>query len=287
MNSVHSVEEILKSVEALPSMPRAVAEIMRTIDDENTTPEMLARIIESDIGLLAGVLKLVNSSYYAVSGGVSSPHQAVIILGFNTIRNLACSEGISSFFRKNKSSDFNFDRFIRHSIAVACCAKLLARELKLNTEIAFVAGLLHDVGQLAVVATLPDMYRTVQEYKKLHGCHISEAEQVVMGTDHAQIGAHLVKRWNFPIEISDAIRCHHQIFDPDKDSRMVDLIHVSEVLSHALDLGVPSQLQEDADQVPPLSDGAMHRLKLSFQQLEPLFDEIEDEYSDVTQLLGV
>lgn len=277
---VHAVEEILKAVESLPSIPKSIAEIIRTIDDDNTTSEMLSAKIEGDLGLLTGVLKLVNSSRYAVRGGVTSPQQAVMVLGFNSIRNLACMEGISDYVRKNSNKGFNFEKFMRHSVGVACCAKRIARQVKLNPEIAFVSGLLHDVGQLAMAITLPHEYRLVEEYQKFHDCHLAIAEQAVLETDHAQIGAHLVNLWNFPPEIGEAIECHHKMFDTESDSRMADLIHVSEVLSHALDLGMTSQ-------VPPLCDNALLRLGLSLLEVRPLFDEIEDEYDDLTQMLGV
>ncbi|MCK9202374.1 MAG: HDOD domain-containing protein [Gallionella sp.] len=278
-SSFKSTEEILGAVESFPSLPQAVVEIIRSIDDDSMTPQLLTRKIESDLGMLAGVLKLANSSRYAVRGGVSSPQQAVTILGFNAIRNLACLDGLSSHFRENSHDDFNFGKFMRHSIGVACCAKFIARRIHLNPDIAFVAGLLHDVGQLVVAVTLPGELHAVMEYKKRQDCHISVAEHAVLGIDHAGIGAHLVDRWNFPSAIGEAIGGHHHVFD-DVSSRMADTVHVAEVLSHALDFG-------GSGQVPPLSHGAMMRLELSFQQMQSHFGEIEDEYSDFAKVLGV
>jgi putative nucleotidyltransferase with HDIG domain len=289
MNETYSVDEILKAVATLPGLPNAVVGVMRTLEDENTTFDMLTRIIESDVGLVAGVLRLVNSSHYAVSGGVSSVHQAVVILGFDTIRGLACTEGISNFFRKNAARDFNIAKFMRHSVGVACCARVLARQVNMNPEAAFVSGLLHDVGQLAMAVTFPEGYRKVQAYKASHDCYLVIAEQAIFGVDHAFIGAHLVDFWHFPKEIGEAIRNHHQIFEAGSDLPMVDLIHVAEVLSHALDLGVINAAQDmdSVNQVPPLSDGALFHLGLTFGQMESLFEEIEDEYSDMVQMLDV
>lgn len=281
------VDEILKTVETLPSLPKAVAEIMRVIEDDTTTPEMLTKIIESDIGLVTGVLRLVNSSRYAVRGGVASTQQAVMILGFNTIQSIACTEGVSSYFRRHASVNFDFDAFMRHSLGVACCARVIAKQVNLNPEIAFVSGLLHDVGQMAVAVSFPNIHQMVQAHIKQYDCHIAVAEHAVMGMGHAQIGAHLAKIWRFPTEIIEAIRCHHQIFDVVSELRMADLIHISEVLSHALDLGVDSQSQDDNDQVPALCDGALRRLQITFGQMGLLFDEIEDEYSDFSEMLGV
>lgn len=274
-----TTEEILGAIEAFPSLPHAVVEIIRSIDDDSVSPMQLARMIEGDLGMLTGVLKLANSSRYAVRGGVASVQQAVPVLGFNAIRNLACLEGVASHFRKNSSADFNFENFMRHSIGVACCAKFIARSIRQNPDIAFVSGLLHDVGQVVVAVTLPDELRAVLGYKRIHDCHVSVAERAVLGMDHAEVGAHLASRWNFPSVISETIGGHHRVFE-EVSSRMADVVHVAEVLSHALDFGCSGQ-------VPPLSQGAMLRLELYFQHVRAHFDEIEDEYCDMSMMLGV
>lgn len=276
---VKSTEEILGAIESFPSLPHAVVEIIRSIDDDSASPTRLARMIEGDLGMLTGVLKLANSSRYAVRGGVSSVQEAVTVLGFNAIRNLACLDGISSHFRKTGRDAFNFEKFMRHSIGVACSAKFVARSLHLNPDIAFISGLLHDVGQVVVAVTLPEEFGEVMAYKKQHDCHVSVAERAVLGMDHAEIGAHLASRWNFPADIGEAIGGHHLVFE-EVSSRMADVVHVAEVLSHALDFG-------SSGQVPPLSHGAMLRLELSFQHVKTHFDEIEDEYCDMAGMLGV
>lgn len=274
-----SAEEILGAVESFPSLPHAIVEIVRSIDDDSVSPAQLARMIEGDLGMLTGVLKLANSSRYAARGGIASVQDAVTVLGFNAIRNLACLDGISGHFRENGGDMLDFGNFMRHSIGVGCTAKFVARSLGLNPDIAFVSGLLHDVGQLVVAARLPDEFAAVKAYKRQHDCHVATAERAVLGMDHAEIGAHLAQRWNFPAVIGEAIGGHHRVFD-EASSPMADVIHVAEVLSHALDFG-------GSGQVPPLSHGAMLRLELSFRQVRPHFDEIEDEYSDMTGMLGM
>jgi putative nucleotidyltransferase with HDIG domain len=278
---VMSTDEILNAVGTLPILPKAVVEIIHTIENESTSANMLARQIEHDLGLLTSVLRLVNSSRYAVRGGVSSAQQAVVLLGFNTIRNLVCMVGIADYFHKNGAHRFNYEHFLRHSAGVGCVAKVLAKPAAVNPDTAFVAGMLHDIGQLALAATAPNEFGMAEDYREKHDCHIAEAERAVMGMDHAKIGAHLANSWHLPSEICDAIEFHHQILDSDSPSRMADLIHVAEVLSHALDLGSAGQ------RVTPLSESAMLRLGLSLHQVEQAFSKIEDEYSDFAKMLGV
>lgn len=281
MEHAMPAERILNEVERLPSLPRAVIEIMRTIDDPDVSAAALARQIESDIGLLSGVLRLVNSSLYAVSGHVSTAHQAVVLLGFNAIRNLVCVAGITDYFQKNSARTFDHENFLRHSAGVGCAAKLLAGPAGLNPDTAFVAGILHDLGQLALAASAPYEYNQIMDYQTQQGCSLAEAEQAVIGMDHARIGAHLAKLWHLPDEICESIEWHHQVSDHQAPvSPIADLIHVANVLAYALELG-------SEEPVPLLSDGALIRLGLTLQQAWPLLGRIEDEYSDYTKMLGV
>lgn len=277
---VLSVDDIFQAIESLPGMPHAVADIIRTIDDDNTTSAMLAHKIEGDIGMLSDVLRLANSPRYAVINGVAYAQQAVVVLGFNVVRNLACMAGVFNYFRENSGDTFDFVQFARHSVGTACCAKLIAGRAKLNKDAAFVAGMLHDVGKLAAAVVFPDEYRVVMDYQALHDCDIAVSEQSVLGVDHAALGAHMLGRWSFPPDICEAIGGHHQLFDDIPKTRMADVLHVADVLSHALDFGGNGQ-------VPLLNDSAMSRLGFSFPQLKPQFDEIEDEYCNYIQVLGV
>lgn len=281
-SSLKSSEEILKAVGTLPSLPKAVTGLMRMIEDENSTASMLAKQIEADAGLLGSILRLANSPRYMARGGIATASEAVVVLGFDAIRNLVCVAGVADYFRKNGGDgSFDHERFLRHSAGVACAAKLLAAHVGQDSETAFAAGILHDIGQLALAAAAPDEFRMVLDYQRQKDCLIVEAEHAVIGVDHTQIGVHLADQWNLPAEICEAIEYHHQ--SPGScaiHSPIADLAHVAEVLAHALELGT-------ADQVPPLSDGAMLRLGLSLAQVAPLLDEIEAEYSDYAHMLGL
>lgn len=273
------IQEMLDAIESFPPLPLAVSEIMRLLGDENTTPAQLARKIEGDIGILTGVLKLANSPQYAIRGGVASAENAVMVLGFNTVRNLALLNGVSSHFRASSPDIFDYVNFMKHSIGVACCARQIAKQTKLDPDTAFVAGLLHDMGQLVIAVQMPHEFQAVAIYMKQHACLISEAELAILGRDHSEIGGLLAKRWNLPPLIGDAIRYHH-LSNEEVSSRMADVVHLAEILGHALEFG-------DSDHVPPLSHGAMHRLNLQFQHLKPHFGDIEDEFNCLAQILVI
>jgi putative nucleotidyltransferase with HDIG domain len=276
-----SIDSILKNVGMLPSPPHAVLEIIRTLEDGDAPAETLARKIEADMGLLAHVLRLVNTPYYATEGRVSSIQQAIMLLGLNEIRNLACMHGIADYFQEQGASNFDYQSFICHSAGVGCVARQLARPALLNPDTAFVAGMLHDIGQLALAITLPQQFDHVLAYRKQHNCTLEEAELAIIGIDHAQVGGNLMRHWHLPEEICEAIAYHHQTADIAMFcSPMSDLLHVSEVLAHALELG-------SSEQVPPMDENAIPRLGLTREQLAHSFGRIEEDYCDLTNILGI
>ncbi len=273
-----SVDEILESVGRLPSPPHAIAKIIRTLDDGDATAEMLAKQIETDTGLIASILRLVNSSHYAISGGVPTIRQAIVLLGFDTIRNLVCVKGISEYFQKECDAVFNYKGFVRHCIGVGCVARVLAKPVFINQDSAFIAAMLLDIGQFGLAISAPNEYESVMDYKKEHNCNVIEAENAVMGIDHCKIGAHLAKLWNLPVEFCNAIEYHHNPDASSIHSPLADLIHVAEVLANSMELGA-------SDLVTPLSDNAMIRLKLSLQQVATSLGKIDEEFTDYSQMM--
>ena len=279
MSTPKSIDNILKSVERLPAMPKAVTEIIRCLDDNSVEIDTLVKLISSDIGLVTRILRLANTPQFSVHGNIATVHDAVMLVGFKQIRDMVCVVGVIGSFPQSKAISFDYAQFWRHSIGVAVCSRILANRVRLSQDIAFISGMLHDIGQLALIQAAPDEFRMALDYRASHDCQIFEAEQAVFGMDHAKAGAHLVRNWDFPPVICDAIEKHHMP-DVAPTSLMSDLTHVSEVLSHALEIG------SEEHTIPPLSDQAMLRLGINFTRLKPYFAQIECEYKSAILMLG-
>ena len=278
MSTPKSIDDILKDVEQLPAMPKAVTEIIRCLDDDSVEIETLVKQISSDIGLATRILRLANTPHFSVHGNIATVHDAVMLVGFKEIRDMVCVVGVKESLPQSKSVAFDYAQFWRHSLGVAVCARILANLVRLSPDTAFISGMLHDIGQLALILSAPDEFRLAVDYRVSHGCQIFEAEQAVLGMDHAKAGAHLFKKWDFPQVICDAIEKHHMP-DTDHTFLMADLIHVSEVLCHALEIG------NEEHAIPPLSDQAMLRLGINFNRLKPYFAQIECEYQSAILML--
>ena len=274
-----SLDEILQKVEHLPTLSKAVLEIIRCIDDEEVNVDEVVRKISLDIGLTASILRAANAARYSGQGNIANINDAIMVIGLQQIRVLVCLVGVKDNFPQNKSLAFDYASFWRHSVGVAICAKVLASLAGINGSVGFISGMLHDVGQLIFTMTVPEYFSALRDYRAAHPCQDFEAEQAVLGIDHARIGAYLVKQWNLPQVICDAIEYHHT---PDMmhSHMMADLIHVSEVLAHALEIGYVGHT------VPPMSERAMFRLGINFQRLKPYLAKIECEYRNAILMLN-
>ncbi len=279
MNASKKIEELLQNVGQLPTLPKAVIEIIRCIDDTDITVQDLVKLIGNDIGLSTSLLRAANSARVSVHGKIASINDAVMIIGLKQIREIVCTVGVKESFPQKESLGVDYIDFWRHSVGVAICAKELAHIAGVNPSIGYISGMLHDIGQLVVSMVAPNEFREAMDYRTSHNCQDYEAEQIVLGMDHATIGAYLATQWGLPKVICDAIEKHHMP-DVAPTAIMADLIHVSEILSHALEMGYIGH------PIPPMSERSLSRLGINFSRLKPYLAQIECDHRNAIHMLN-
>lgn len=199
-------ETILDRLHQLPAMPTVVQEVMASFRDENAGSAMLAHKIAFDQGLSARVLRVANSSFYGLSREVGSMQEAVMVLGFDTIRSLVVSAGFMRAFAASADDLFDRHEFWVRSFRVATYTEAVANCLGEEREMAFTAGMFHDIGQMVFDVCIPDQFTDILRQQKATGRQLIEVERLVLGFDHAGIGGDMASRWNFPPGIEQAIR---------------------------------------------------------------------------------
>ena len=208
-----SVWRIIDKVTALPTVPHVLLHVNKMLQNEDVSVKEMANIIESDQVITSRILKLVNSAFYGFRSRIVEIPQAVMILGFNTVRNaVAAVSLIDLFHMKEKYDGFDIQDLWKHSISVAVTSKCLAQSTRLPIpDDCFVAGLLHDIGKLVMAEYLQDTFREV--LKSTHEDDISflEAERRISSVDHAMIGGYLTQKWQFPQRLVDTIIYHHMV----------------------------------------------------------------------------
>lgn len=274
-----TIEQIVKTVRQVPSPSTVVIEILASFEKENLDTASLVKKIGQDQGLTARVLRVANSPFYGMSSKVGSVGEAMVVLGFHNVRSLVAAAGIINQFPVTEGNSLDRLAFWQHSIGSAVCAQGLAKTTGKDQALAFTAGLLHDVGRLVLDAYFHDESSAIMAYSAAQDVTLSEAEQAQIGFDHAVIGYELVKQWKFPVPIQQAIRNHLQ---PERDRAVLtDLVHVANVLCHALDFG-----NAGYKMVPPLSSGSWTRLGLDWDAMPLLLAEIERQYDGAHMLLS-
>lgn len=225
-NRATRVEMILSQLENLPTLPVVAVRLVQLTTDKHANARQIVSLIESDPVLTAKILKLARRADSGIRPDAArTVERAVVMLGFDTVRNTVLSIKVFEVFGPDGQSQaagpFNRQDFWKHSLAVGCAAKLLAAGLsaKIDPEEAFVCGLLHDLGKVALDAMLPKSYSRAVEIARTERAAISEVETRLLGLDHTLVGKRLGLRWALPESIVTTMWLHHQ--DPETLPRAV------------------------------------------------------------------
>jgi putative nucleotidyltransferase with HDIG domain len=223
-----SREQFISRLKAktLPSLPLTVVALGEAVQDERCTVDRILGILSKDPSLSATLLRLANSALYATEGSAMDLRTAVLRLGFDAVANLGTGAAVIKTLRGGIHLDAT--RLWQHSVAVGLTAKgvcILAKRHG-QAETAFLTGLLHDIGKIALDTCYPEDYALVLQ-KVAEGAFFVDAERAVLGMDHAEAGALLAADWSFPAAIVDVIRDHHA---PRPADFLPNLIHLADLL---------------------------------------------------------
>ena len=230
---------ILAKVKLFPSMPGAATKLLKLIDVPDTTAAQIEQILRYDPGLTANLLKLANSAYFGLPCKVGSVRQAVVLLGWKRLIQLVMASCVNAVMGEPVPGyDLSAGELWRHSIAVSVAAEDLAKELKISaSEEIFTAALLHDVGKLVLGGFVKEDIEKI-EIEASRGISFEVAEHIVLGSDHAEIGAQILKNWSFPTELVNAVRWHHNPDSAGKADTLVDIVHAANILCLMIGIGV-------------------------------------------------
>jgi putative nucleotidyltransferase with HDIG domain len=261
------IRRITESLLGLPTLPTVVSKMIELVDNPKTSAASLARLISADQSMTARILKLANSAYYGFSREISTVNMAIIVMGFNAVKDMGLSLSVFNIFGNSMSvKNFDVAQFWEHSIGCGLAAKLMAgRYHHSKMGEAFVAGLLHDIGKIIL-----DQYFH-KEFEEImgragNGADLDAAEMAVVGTGHGEIGGWLADKWRLPLVISESIRLHHQPLDAVNDPGLVAIVHIANFLCHTCNLGSSGRINP----LPPAPEvwNALHRAGIAIDESE-------------------
>jgi putative nucleotidyltransferase with HDIG domain len=282
MTTKRSVEEFLALADRLPAFPQIVFRILDELADESANVDSLTAHITADPAVVARLLAAANTAAVGHGKRVATVQQAVMMLGVAKVRNIVTTTAIIDRFAGARGCDSA--RMWRHSVGVALCAQQVARHAGLDTDIAYTAGLLHDIGQLLLFAVDFEACNAVRQYQHQHDLDLVAAEHELLGLDHAQVGGALAEFWKLPRDVVMAITEHHASDEAPPGGEMADAVHVGEILSEALEFGVDAGAEGDwVPRVSPLSELACARMGIEWRRFAEYFPLIEARF-DATRL---
>lgn len=274
---------LVDRIDGLPSIPIVAEKVGQMVNDPRSDARRIAVVMKDDPALTARVLKLVNSPYFAIPGGVSDVARAISFLGFNTLHQLVLTASV--FGVLGKKSDDGAQTLSRHAVAVAAAAEVLAEIIgHPGSAECFTAGLLHDLGKLATLQVAPDLFHRVVTAadEKAVSMHAVESE---MGLpSHESVGLRLAKRWRFPLALQAAIGQHHshglgsRSTVPRNLHATVDVTILADALCGRLGFGaggaappeLPAEVLERLNLTPSIEQTAHDQLRWRIEKSQTL-----------------
>ncbi len=278
------LDKIRVFVEKMPSLSTTVGKVLEICSRPNTAPNDLNKVISLDPVLTGQVLKLINSAYYSLVNKVTSLTRAIIMLGLNTVKNLALSTAIIRCVgQAKKSKSLPIKDFWAHSIGVGVMAKLLAVEFGVplsEREEYFVAGLLHDLGKVP----FGDEYAAVLARVLEEALPLKQLEQEMLEIDHEEIGELIAAKWKLNSALTDAICHHHDPQSAEPENRqLAATVALADFYVCLFDIGYAGNRFPDETQLQPL----LEMCDLKWSTVVSLREKVDEEITKAEIFLKV
>ncbi len=280
--------QIQQYISKMPSLSTTVSKVMEICNKPDASPNDLNRVISLDPVLTGLVLRLINSAYYSLSNQVTSLARAIIMLGLNTVKNLALSTAIlQTVGGKNSFKALSMDEFWTHSITVGVTAKAVCG-LKgvpaTQREEYFVSGLLHDLGKIPLSNCFSEEYLRAIEVAKADGNRIFDAEESILGINHCLVGGMIGGKWELGASLRDCLHHHHHPERAPEESRMlVNVVALADNFTHAY--------EKDPAEGNPLADlrlsSSIQRTGVAVEDLAQVRDKVLAEIDKAKVFLQV
>jgi putative nucleotidyltransferase with HDIG domain len=282
------LQEILANIEFLPSLPGIVTRVMELASNDDTQASDFEGIIQQDPSLAAKVLRLVNSPFFGLRHKISSIPQAIVVLGFNSLRGIVIAAKTSSMLsRQLHQYGLDTGGLWKHSISTAATCHVLARKKQLDSgsqELVFVGGLLHDIGKIVLAPYVAKYQCDFDRRLEERGGDLVKTEEELIGISHSDVSGRMADKWGLAPELATLLRDHHETGDDAKASVTLGLLRAADDLCNQFGIGLVGGKRE------PSSHYASWLDSLGFAGMEEDFKDqmraLLRELSAVFQSLG-
>jgi putative nucleotidyltransferase with HDIG domain len=269
------LESLIMNASDLPTIPVVATRVMQLIESENATSEGLAKVVASDPAVAARVLKISNSSFYGCQRQIQTLSHAIMILGFSTLKSLVVAASIKQVYKPYGLTE---KMLWEHSFGAGLAARIIAGTTRLvNEEEAFLGGLFHDIGKIIMNTMDSQQFQAVMQKCYNDRITFQDAERQVYPYTHAEVGALVIKKWNFPDILMHAVQKHHTLnFTEEEDPyqvRLTCVVGLANLFCHKVGAGVREPENYSLHETPP----AIH-LNIEERQMDFLMDTFVEAF---------
>lgn len=286
-------ELILSHLDRLPTLPAVALRLLEIVTLDDGSVAEIVRHLRADQSLTATVLSAVNCAAAGVRQPVATLERAVPLLGLTAVRNIVLATSVFGCFAPRDPTKergaFDLLEFWKHALAVGCAARRFSQarpDLKLDPEGAFVAGLLHDLGKVALGALFPKAYERIAAQANESRGDIADSERAVLGADHTVAGRRLAERWRLPRELQETIWLHHLAADALPSSvrqpRLLGIVRLADTLAREQRIGYSGN-HAFLETAPQLAG----RLGITPAHLRGVIDALASDVAQQASLLGL
>lgn len=232
------LDKLFANLPRLPSIPKIVQDLIASLCKEDVDIGSLVAQVKQDQSLSARVLAMANSSQYGVSKKIGAIDQAVTLIGLSSLRSLVIASGMSRAFSKVEGVDMK--AFWKHGLVTAGVARVIGKGKGINPEFAYTAGLMYQIGELIIHLAYPAASKQLAREGGPKGVELLKVERSLTETDHCEVGQEMAVRWNFPIEIRNALRWYAEPLEPEAEP-MAAVVHISAQIAEGLERGLGAE----------------------------------------------
>jgi len=270
------LEQIIMAAGDLPTIPIVATKVMQLMEDETATADDLAKVVASDPAVAARVLKISNSSFYGCQRQIQTLPHAIMMLGFVTLKSVVVAASVKQVYHPFGLTE---KLLWEHSFGAGLAARIIASDTRMvNAEEAFLGGLFHDLGKIIMNFLDKDTFLEVMQRCYNDGVDFEQAERTLFPYTHEEVGALVIKKWNFPDHLMKAVMAHHSLaLPPDEDPyllRLTCVVSLANIFCHRYGIGTIGGEEEiDVAATPQATT-----LGLTAEKVEELLNSFKEAY---------
>lgn len=279
------ISRILKSIDNIPAFPATGNKVAQLLNKADYSVLQVANVIKYDPSITANILKMANSAYFGSQHKISTINDAVMYLGQKNLLRAIQTAGISKYYKKGASGYYDKATDLwEHSVAVALMSQILSRKITgEENPTLYTASLLHDVGKIILGEFVRDELEKITILVLEQHRSFLEAEEAVLGINHADLGGKIAEHWNFPIEIRDAISFHHRPDLLEKEGKIMPwIVYMAD--EACLMMGIGSQVEGLAQRAV---GELLQKFNLRMRDLERSMVMLSDDLNSAKDLISI